>query len=288
MKCFVRTILLLAVTFVLTQGSSDAQSLRERWSQPVEPFQVIDTIYYVGASGISSHIIKTSEGLILIDTGSTLMVPLIQESIEKLGHTITDVKYIVSSHAHWDHVEGHAEMKRRTGAEIVALGKDADAIAKGKDLSALGGEGWEPVIVDRIIDHGDTLTLGDTTLTAHHTPGHTPGCTVWTTTVNHEGKELSVVFIGGTSINGGVVFENNTRHPSILQDYATTFKRLKALSPDVFLAQHPSMYKMQEKREALKTNPTQNPFINPEEYKQFIAAEEQKYLDQIEREKGTE
>jgi len=137
MKCFVRTILLLAVTFVLTQGSSDAQSLRERWSQPVEPFQVIDTIYYVGASGISSHIIKTSEGLILIDTGSTLMVPLIQESIEKLGHTITDVKYIVSSHAHWDHVEGHAEMKRRTGAEIVALGKDADAIAKGKDSQRL-------------------------------------------------------------------------------------------------------------------------------------------------------
>ena len=277
----------LAVTFAITAQTS-AQSIRESWSKPVEPYRVISNIYYVGASGISSHVIETSDGLILVDTGTTLMVPQIEANIEKLGFKIDDVKYIVSSHAHWDHVEGHAEMKRRTGAQIAAVGLDAEAISSGIDNSALGSEGWEPVKVDRVLNDGDTLTLGDVTMTAHLTPGHTKGCTTWTTTVKDKGETYNVVFIGGTSINGGVNLIGNTRHPGILEDYARTFSVLKNLEVDVFLAQHPSMHKMNDKRRKLRVDSGKNPFIDPEGYQRFVQGEENKYLKQVAREKAAQ
>jgi len=275
-------LLFMSATVCTAQSITDA--LRVRWSQPVEPFRVIGNIDYVGTNQISSHIIVTSEGLILLDTGTTLMTPMIQENVEKLGHAITDIKYIISSHAHWDHVEGHAAMKKLTGAKIVALGEDAASITSGIDTSALGGDGWTPAKVDRTIKHGDTLTLGDTTLTAHHTPGHSKGCTSWTTTVSEGGKSYDVIFIGGTSVNGGVNLLNNERHPSIAEDYATTFARLKKIHPDVFLAQHPSMYRMDGKRRALKNGAQKNPFINRDEYKIFLVQEEAKYLERLAKE----
>lgn len=284
MRAFSLALLLLSVsTACMAQSLTD--SIRERWSQPVEPFHVIGNIDYVGANEISSHIFVTDEGLILLDTGSTLMIPIIQANVEKLGHAMTDIKYIISSHAHWDHVEGHAAMKKMTGAKIVALGEDAASIASGVDTSALGGDGWMPVVVDRTVEDGDTLTLGGTTLTAHHTPGHTKGCTTWTTTVMEDDQSYDVVFIGGTSVNGGVKLRNNTRHPSIAEDYASTFAFLKTLKPDVFLAQHPSLYGMKEKREALMNGAETNPFINPGEYTAFVANQEATYLKRLANEK---
>ncbi len=285
MKSLPSIALLLVFSFT-AHAASMVDSIREHWSQPVEPYQVIDTIYYVGASGISSHIIKTSEGLILLDAGTTLMVPQIQRNIEKLGFNIHDVKLILSSHAHWDHVEGLAEMKKRTGASVAALGKDAEAIADGIDNSALGGDGWDPVAVDRIFQDGDTISLGDVSLKAYLTPGHTKGCTTWTMKVEDDGKTYGVVFIGGTTINMGVNLIGNTRHPGILEDYATTFRVLKSLKADVFLSQHPTMHNMDEKRQKLNSGSGANPFIDPEGYRQFIQREEEKYLKQVKREES--
>lgn len=270
----------------VSQMSMDA--IRENWSKPVEPYHVAGNIYYVGASGVSSHIIDTGDGLILMDTGTTIMTEQIPENIEALGYEPGDVKIILSSHAHWDHVEGHAEMRRATGAEIFALGKDAQAIASGIDNSALGGDGWTPAPVDRVLEHGDTVALGETVLTAHHTPGHTKGCTTWTMQVEENGKTCDVVFIGGTSINIGVNLIGNTRHPTIAEDYATTFERLRGLECDVFIAQHPFMYGMQKKMEAKRAGEKQNPFIDTEGYRAFVAAEEQKYRDQLERERASQ
>jgi metallo-beta-lactamase class B len=277
-------LLLISVsTACVAQSLTDA--LRQRWSQPVDPFHIIGNIHYVGTNEISSHIIVTDEGLILLDTGTTLMTSMIQANVEKLGHAMTDIKYIISSHAHWDHVEGHAAMKKITGAQIVASGEDAASIASGVDTSALAGDGWTPVAVDRTVEDGERLILGTTTLTAHHTPGHTKGCTTWTTTVTEGGQSYDVVFIGGTSVNGGVKLRNNTRHPTIAEDYASTFAFLKTLKPDVFLAQHPSMYGMKEKRMTLVNGAEKNPFINPDEYTAFVANEEAKYLERLANEK---
>jgi glyoxylase-like metal-dependent hydrolase (beta-lactamase superfamily II) len=128
-----------------------------------------------GAAGISAHVITTPEGLILLDTGTKEMLPGLRANIEKLGHKLSDVKIILSSHAHWDHVENHAAMKKLTGAQIMAVGEDAAAISAGIDNSALGGEGWPPAKVDRVLKDGDMVTLGGVTPKAHLTPGHTKG-----------------------------------------------------------------------------------------------------------------
>ena len=277
------------VTFaLLTIGvgllPASAQSIREAWSKRVEPFHVIGNIYYVGASGVSAHIIDTSDGLILVDTGTDLMIGPIEQNLEKLGFAVEDIEYIVSSHAHWDHVEGHAALQEKSGATIVAMEGDAKAIATGTDLSALGSEGWEPATVGRTITHGDTLTLGETTLTAHHTPGHTPGCTTWTMTTEENGETYEVLFLGGTSVNLGVNLLNNERHPDIAEDYRTTFERLWALHPDVFLAQHPMLYDMHKKR-AQKAEGGPNPFINPDEYREFIATQRHDFERKLARDR---
>ncbi len=281
----------LALTSIITVGGLLAQApnpLRGEASQPVEPYKVIGNIYYVGAVNISSHIIVTAEGLILLDTGTQEMLPGIRTNLEKLGYTLQDVKIILSSHAHWDHVEGHAAIQELSGAKVMAVGEDAAAISSGIDNSAAGARGWNPVEVDRVLKDGDKVTLGGVTMQAHWTPGHTKGCTAWTTTVEEDGESYFVVFVGGTGINRnlGVKLLDNKRHPSIVEDYARTFRVLKELPADVFLAQHPSMYGMAEKLERLKVGATANPFVDPEGYQQFLVEEEGKYLRQLEEERA--
>jgi metallo-beta-lactamase class B len=261
--------------------------LRDAGSRPVEPSRIIGNIFYVGAEGISSHIIVTKAGIILLDTGTLQMLPGLRANIEKLGHKLSDIKIILSSHAHWDHVEGHAAMKDLTGAQVMAVGEDAAAIAAGVDSSALGAEGWKPTKVDRVLKDGDTVELGGVIMTAHLTPGHTKGCTTWTTTAEENGKSYAVVFIGGISINEGVKLIGNTRHPGIADDYARTFRTLKGLKADVFLAQHPSIYGMAEKMQKLKQGTTPNPFIDPDGYRRVVSEAEAAYLKQLEQEKQT-
>ncbi len=279
----------LALTSILTVGGLLAQApnpLRGEASQPVEPYKVIGNIYYVGAVNISSHIIVTPEGLILLDSGTQEMLPGIRTNLEKLDYTLQDVKIILSSHAHWDHVEGHAAIKELSGAQVMAVGEDAAAIASGIDTSAAGAQGWNPTAVDRVLKNGDKVTLGGVTMQAHLTPGHTKGCTAWTITVEENGKFYVVVFVGGTGINRGVQLLDNKRHPSIVEDYARTFRVLKELPADVFLAQHPSMYGMADKLERLRAGATSNPFIDPEGYQRFLEEEEGKYLRQLEEERA--
>jgi metallo-beta-lactamase class B len=277
----------LALVLVLTGTTviSAAGQAPRMGSQPVDPYKVIGNIYYVGSIDVSSHIIVTKQGLILIDTGTKEMVPIVQSSIQKLGHRLSDVKIILSSHAHWDHVEGHAAMKQATGARIMALGEDAASISSGKDTSAANAGGWTPAKVDRVLKDGDTVTLGEVTLRAYLTPGHTKGCTTWMTDVMDGGRSYAVVFVGGTSINQGVRLVGNTRHPGIIDDYAKTFRVLKELRPDVFLAQHGRMYGMEEKMQRMKTG-TGNPFVDPEGYRKFVAAQEAAYLKQLAEERG--
>ena len=183
-------------------------------------------------------------------------------------------------------MEGHAAIKELSGPPALAVGEDAAAISSGIDSSAAGAQGWNPTEVGRVLEDGDKVTLGGVTMQAHWTPGHTKGCTAWTTTVEEDGESYFVVFVGGTGINRGVKLLNNKRHPSIVEDYARTFRVLKDLPADVFLAQHPSMYGMAEKLERLKVGATGNPFVDPEGYQRFLVEEEGKYLKQLEEERA--
>lgn len=225
---------LLAAVLLTAPAALPAQAT----GQSVEPIRVIGNIHYVGGQ-FGSYLITTPEGHILHDTGSADMHELILANIERLGFDVRDVRIMISSHAHWDHVEGHAAMKRVTGAQVVALGGDAEALESGVDNSALGARGWEPVVVDRVIEDGDSVTLGGVTLHAVWTGGHTQGATMWTTTVEEGGARYSVAFRGGEIPNAGVELVDNPRHPSVVDDTRRTLARLNALDPpDLFLHNH--------------------------------------------------
>ena len=204
----------------------------------MEPFRVIGNIYYVGGQ-YGSYLITTPEGHILHDTGTVDMHELIIANVEKLGFNGQDIRGMISSHAHWDHIEGHAAMKRVTGAQVVALGGDALALQSGQDNSALGARGWEPVTVDRVVEDGDTVNLGGMTLRALWTGGHTQGATMWMTTVDENGETFDVAFRGGEIPNDGAPLVDNPRHPTVVEDTQRTLRRLKDLSPpDLFLHNH--------------------------------------------------
>ena len=209
------------------------------YSEPVEPFRIVGNIYYVGARNIASYLITTPQGQILIDSGMTEMHDGITSGIEQLGFKVSDVRILLASHAHFDHIEGHALMQRRTGAQVMAMAPDADALESGHDTSALGGMGWEPVHVSRRLKDGDTVTLGGTTLRAIHAPGHTQGATIWMTTVEEDGRRYNVAFLTTTTPNVEVPLDN-PRHKNVIQDTRNTFKKLKAeREPDIVLVGHP-------------------------------------------------
>src|SRR5688572_23889606 len=203
----VRSSIFVAAAMMCTPAAHAAEA--------VEPFRIIGNIYWVGGE-YGSYLITTPEGHILHDTGTNEMHEGIIANVGKLGFDVEDIRIMISSHAHFDHVQGHAAMKRVTGAQVVALGGDAAALVAGQDNSAGGFPGLEPVEVDRVIEDGDTVTLGEVTLTALWTPGHTQGATMWMTTVEEEGNSYSVAFRGGEIPNDGVPLIDNPRHATVV------------------------------------------------------------------------
>jgi metallo-beta-lactamase class B len=259
-------------------------------SEPAEPFRVVGNIYYVGAKGIASYLITTPEGHILLDTGTNEMHLGIKHNIEKLGFTLQDIKIMLSSHTHYDHVQGHALMKRTTGAQVMALGGDAVALASGHDNSALGDEGWEPVKVDRVLKDGDTVSLGGTTLRALWTPGHTQGATMWLTTVREKDRSYSIAFRGGEIPNEGVALFNNPRHANLIADTERTLLVLKTMKPpDIYLSNHPAT-EFAGKIERIKAGETPHPLADPEIWRNMVANAEanwRKMLTEAEGKRGS-
>lgn len=252
-------------------------------NQPVEPVHIIGNVYYVGTNGVSSFLIVTPEGHILLDSGFNQSVPLIRKSIGALGFRFEDIRILLSTHAHFDHVAGHGLIQEQTGARIMASERDAELIARGDESL---WEGWRPSRIDRVIRDGDRVRLGGAELTAHLTPGHTKGSTTWTMDAVDGGKKHRVVFVGGYTINPGVRLVGNTDYPDIAEDYARTFRVLNSLQPDVFLAQHPDIFWLEEKRQKRKDGQSGNPFIDPDGYRKRVREGEEAYRDQLRRERA--
>ena len=258
-------------------------------NRPVEPFRIIGDIYYVGASGVSSFLITTPEGHILIDGGFDETVPLIRDGVRKLGFRFEDIEVLLNSHAHLDHAGGLARLKELTGAEIVMSEADAALLSRGGrgDFLPLGDAlaTYPPARADRLIGDGDRVSHGGVTLTAHLTPGHTKGCTTWTMAVTEGGDRHEVVFVGGTGVLPGVRLVDNPKYPGIAADFARTFRRLKSLPCDVFLAPHGFHFDLEEKARRLAAGEEPNPFLDPVGYRGFIDRSERVYLDQLRRER---
>jgi metallo-beta-lactamase class B len=260
------------------------------WSEPFPPHRMIGNIYYVGSRGLASYLITTPAGHILINANLKSSVPLIRQSIEKLGFRFTDVKILLISHAHFDHDGGSAEIKKLTGAKYMVMDADVSTVESGgKDDFQYGNVPslrYPATKVDRVLHDGDEVTLGDTTLVAHLTPGHTRGCTTWSLKVSEAGKTYNVVIVGSPNVNEGYKLVNNARYPEIARDYERGFGVLKSLPCDVFLGAHGNYYGMEAKYAQLSARlkaGAANPYIDPEGYKGYVAEREQAFRSELQK-----
>jgi len=281
------------LTELAQKNAEENAALRKEWvwwNVPFKPFRIIGNIYYVGASGISSFLMTTPEGHILLDTGFETTVPRIRESVEKLGFKLSDIKIILNSHAHLDHAGGHALMKELTGAKILMSEADAALLASGgtNDFTSYSRAmiGYPPAKADQRLRDGDKVTLGGATLTCHLTAGHTKGCTTWTMDVTEDGQVYHVLFFGSTSILPGVPLVNNVEYPGIADAFAETYRKLKTLLCDVFLAPHAGFFGLREKAARLEERAKPNPFIDPIAYRDFIGKAERSFHAQLESERS--
>jgi metallo-beta-lactamase class B len=245
-------------------GQEAIRTTQER-SLPFEPRRIIGNIYYVGTNLISSFLIVTPAGHILLDIGHIQMLPQVTANIEKLGFKVQDVKVLLNSHAHDDHCGGFAEFKRRTSATVIVSKLDGDLMMRGGKGDFFWGDDatYEPVKPDRIISDGQRVELGGVSLTAHLTPGHTKGCTTWSMRVNEGGKDYDVLFLCGLTASL-YKLTNNDKYPNIVEDARGTLQRLRGMHADVMLASHGFWFDLAGKA-ARQIEGAPNPFIDPGE-----------------------
>jgi metallo-beta-lactamase class B len=257
------------------------------WNQPVKPFRIIGNIYYVGASEVSSFLITTANGHILLDSGFAETVPLIAEGVTQLGFKMEDIKVLINSHAHYDHAAGLAQLKRLTGAQLALSEADAAIVANGGKGDFQWGDRftYEPAIADRILKDKDRVELAGATMTARITPGHTKGCTTWLMKVTDDGRTYDVVFIGSTTAPDYKLIDN-PGYPNIASDYEYTFKLLRSLPCDVFLGPHGSFFNLKEKAKRLARGERPNPFIQKAGYRRFLDRTEKDFIELLSKQKA--
>jgi metallo-beta-lactamase class B len=278
-----------ALALTLCLCASAAAQRNPDWTRPVPPIQLIGNVYWVGTYDLSTYLITTAEGHIVINTGFAETVSQITAGIEQLGFDVDDVEILLATHAHGDHVAGLAELKRLTGAEMWMSEADAVLLEDGGKSDFRFGDGvntsFDPVTVDRRLKDQDTITLGGVTLTAHHHPGHTKGATSFTLTVREGGRDYRVIIANLGGINAGVTVSGMPKYPTIAEDYARTFAAQKALTIDVFLASHAAQFGLHEKyRPGDPYDP--NRFVDPQGYRAAVERLEGIFRDQLAQERG--
>jgi metallo-beta-lactamase class B len=241
------------------------------------PHKVIGNIYFVGTDNLGSFLITSPQGHILLNSDYEETVPIVRASIEKLGFRYADIKILLGSHAHGDHMEGDALVKELTGARVIAMQEDVAAL---KAMTP----GGKPHPIDQVLHDGEEVKFGDTTLTAHLTPGHTKGCTTWTTKVQEGGKTYDVLILCSVGVNAGVQLVNSPTYPQIADDYMRSFRILKTLPCDVFLGAHTNFYNMQEKYAKLGKGGA-NPFIDPAGYQSYLEMMDKTFQGKLEEQK---
>lgn len=262
-------------------------ALPQTGDKPFPGHRVVGNVYYVGSTNYASYLVTTPAGHILINSSFESTVPWIRSSIEKLGFRFQDVKILLDSHAHADHVAGNFLVQELTGAKAMIMKGDEDLVRSGgrNDFHYADTATFKPSRVDHVLQDGEEVKLGGTVLMAHLTPGHTKGCTTWTLKATEAGKDYDVVIIGSPNVNPGYKLVGNANYPTIADDFARTFKVLKSLHCDVFLGAHGNYYGMDEKFKQLERAITPNPFVDPEGYRAYVATKEQAYLTELKRQK---
>jgi metallo-beta-lactamase class B len=247
------------------------------------PHRLADNLYYVGSKELASYLITTKKGHILINADFEKTVPLIQHSIEQLGFKMRDVKILLNSHAHNDHVEGSALVKQLTGAEVYVMEGDDQVVRSGGQGQYFYDTRWKACPVTRVLHDGDKVTLGDATLVARRTPGHTRGCTTWTMKATDAGKSYDVVIVGSPNVNAGYRLVGNKDYPEIATDFARSFQIWHALPCDLFLGAHGHYYGLPAKFARMKKG--ENPFVDPQGYRAYIDEREKAFRAELDKQK---
>jgi metallo-beta-lactamase class B len=277
--------LLLSIGVAFTAAAQQSAE----WTERFPPFRIAGNLYYVGSKGLANYLITTPQGHVLINSDLEANVPMIRDSIEKLGFTFSDVKILLISHAHWDHDAGSAMVKRLTGAQYMVMDADVSVVESGgKDDFNYGKDPstqYPAVKVDRVLHDGDTVALGGATLVAHLTPGHTKGCTTWTMTVEESGKRYDVVIVGSPNVNPGYKLVGNSAYPQIADDYERGFRVLKSLRCDIFLGAHGAYYNLEDKYVRMKTAGV-SAFVDPQGYAAYVAERERAFRAALDKQRG--
>jgi metallo-beta-lactamase class B len=284
-----RTSLLLFALAASTTAQQRAQTLSNPdWTKPFPPFRIIGNIYWVGSYDLSTYLITTPQGHILINTGVADTAQQIRANVEALGFKLADVRILTATHGHFDHVAGMADLKRMTGARLVISAPDRELLESGGRADFRFGDTpgarFEPVTVDHTFRDLEKISLGGTELTAHLHAGHTKGATSFTLNVPEGGKTYRVIIANMASINPGVTLTGMATFPDISQAYARTFRAQKDMRIDVWLASHASQFGLHDK---YQPGDPYNPdrFVDPAGYLAAVERLEKAYLDQLEREK---
>jgi metallo-beta-lactamase class B len=261
--------------------SLDASAQPRGWNDPFPPHRIMDNLYYVGTSMLSSFLIATPEGLILVSSDYETSVPLIKASVEELGFKFGDIKILISGHAHPDHIEGDALVKEMTGAEVVVGRLEVPAVRAFRTPSG------KTLPIDRIVDDGDTVTLGGTTLTAHLLPGHTKGCLAWSLPLVEAGRTY-YGFIE-CSLNGQYLkYVGNEDYPGIVDDMRSTYAKARSFPVEVFLSSHGIFYGLAEKYQRLVARQPgdPNPFVDPDGYRRHVDESERIFEETLARQQA--
>ncbi|HEX2331344.1 MAG TPA: subclass B3 metallo-beta-lactamase [Candidatus Angelobacter sp.] len=267
------------------------------WTTPIAPFRIADNLYYVGSQELASYLVVTPKGNILINANLATSPAQIRASVEKLGFRWTDIKILLNSQAHDDHMGGAAEVIRETHAKNMVMDGDVSVVETGQKTDFLSPSpniaGYTPVHVDRVLHDEDTVRLGGVILTAHKTAGHTRGCTTWTMHSHIPGQPAGtsryIIIVGGVGFWSEYHFISTPGHrvsySGIVQDFQHTFAVLRALPCEVFLGAHGGYFDMLTK---LEHYPQDGPrvFIDPAGYRAFVVAAEKKFEQALSQERA--
>jgi metallo-beta-lactamase class B len=233
------------------------------WSEPTPPFHIAGPVWYVGTRGLAVYAILSKQGAILVGGPMASEASLVERNLATIGVKKGQLKYLLNMHAHFDHAGALAQLKRDTGAKLIASAGDRPALEAGRHQgdNSYGRANFPAVKVDRVIGDGEVVRLGDVAATAILTPGHTIGCTTWSIPVRENGRVLQIVFPCSVTVAGNKLV-GNRGYPGIVAAYRKSFARLDALHADVVLPSHPEIADVLG-REAKRAAGDQNAFVDP-------------------------
>jgi metallo-beta-lactamase class B len=272
-------ILLLALPFsICGQSVKEPKAHNENWSKPYPAFRIAGNLYYVGTHDLACYLITTPQGHILINTGLVASAGLIEDNVKALGFRFQDIKILLTTQAHYDHLGAMAAIKKKTGAQLMVDEKDALIIADGgRSDYAFGREvsSFEPVNADRLLKDNDIIQIGKMQLTMLHHPGHTKGSCSFLFTVKDDKRSYKVLIANLPTIVVEKKLNDVAAYPDISEDYAFTLKAMKNISFDLWFASHASQFNLHAKH---KPGDAYNPatFIDRQGYKNS--------LDELQRE----